>query len=335
MKIGAFGEVMLRLTPPEYFLLEQTDQLRMAFTGTGVNLLSNLDRFGQTTQLMTKLPDNRLGEAAAANLRKLGIDLDYTGFSGDHLGSYFAELGYGARPTQVTYQNRRNSAFSLSQAADYSLEEFVAEMDLIHICGISLSLTETTAETAQKLAEIAHTAGKAVCFDFNFRPSLNDAPGQREMMKERYLAILPYADIVFGTVRDLVELLDYDTKPTDKTSETLLIQRFIKEYQLTWFVGTERQYDGQQHHLRGKLYTAEAFITSESYPLQILDRIGAGDAYAAGILLGFAEGWSLEYTVKFATANAVLAHTIADDVPLTTKKTVEHFLTAPQVDLLR
>ena len=133
MKIGAFGEVMLRLTPPEYLLLEQSNQLRMEFTGTGVNLLSNLSHFGHETALLTMVPDNRLGEAALANLRRLGIATDFIGQAGDHLGSFFAEIGYGTRPTQVTYQNRRNSAFSLADTKDYLLADFVAQMDLIHI----------------------------------------------------------------------------------------------------------------------------------------------------------------------------------------------------------
>ncbi len=335
MKIGAFGEVMLRLTPPEYLLLEQTNNLRMEFTGTGVNLLSNLGHLGQEVSLMTKLPANRLGQAAAANLKKLGIATDYVGYSGDHLGSFFAEVGYGPRATQVTYQNRRNSAFSLAAATDYDLSAFVSEMDLIHICGISLSLTEKTAATAQALAETAAAAGKLVCFDFNFRPSLNDGAGQRELMKQRYLAILPFVDLVFGSTRDLVELLGFGETPATTAEAEELIQAFLKTYQIRWFAGTKRGHDEKGSLLTGLLYTEAESCTSQTYSLQVLDRIGAGDAFAAGILWGIAQEKTLAQTVSFACANAVLAHTIAGDVPLTTEKMVQHFMSAPQVDLLR
>lgn len=141
MKIAAFGEVMLRFTPPEYLMLEQTEQLRMNFVGTGVNLLANLAHFQLETALITKLPANRLGEAGKAALRKLGISDQWVGEKGDHIGS-FAEMGYGIRPTQVTYQNRHQSAFGISEAKDYDFEVFLAEVDMVHICGISLSLTE-------------------------------------------------------------------------------------------------------------------------------------------------------------------------------------------------
>lgn len=335
MKIGAFGEVMLRLTPPEYLLLEQSDTLRMDFTGTGVNLLSNLSHFGQQTSLLTMVPDNRLGETAIANLRKLGIRTDFVGSAFDHLGSYFAELGYGSRPTQVTYQNRRNSAFSLSKANQYPLAEFVAQMDLIHICGISLSLTEETVASAQQLAKMTKAAGKNLCFDFNFRPSLNDAPGQKQQMKERYEALLPAVDLLFGSVRDIVELLEFGKVPETEAEETELIWQFMKHYDIQWFMGTKRSHKNNQKWMTGKLYTQEEVITSQSHRLQALDRIGAGDAYAAGILLGFTEKWTPEKTVEFATANAVLAHTMVGDVPLTTIKMVEHYLNHPEVDLLR
>lgn len=251
------------------------------------------------------------------------------------MGSFFAEMGYGSRPTQVTYQNRRNSAFSLAESEEYPLELFIQENELIHICGISLSLTEKTAATAQLLAEKAHAAGRTVCFDFNFRPSLNDAPGQRELMKERYLSILPYSDIVFGSVRDLVELLQFDSQPESEAEGTALIQRFMAAYDLSWFVGTKRGHDGQQGTLTGMIYTPTETFTSKTHQLKALDRIGAGDAYAAGILLGFAHGWEEQQTVEFAAANGVLAHTIQGDVPLTTMKMVQHYQQHPDVDLLR
>ena len=125
MKIAAFGEVMLRFTPPEYLMLEQTEQLRMNFVGTGVNLLANLAHFQLETALITKLPANRLGEAGKAALRKLGISDQWVGEKGDHIGSFFAEMGYGIRPTQVTYQNRHQSAFGISEAKDYDFEAFL------------------------------------------------------------------------------------------------------------------------------------------------------------------------------------------------------------------
>ncbi|MHC5268618.1 sugar kinase [Enterococcus sp. LJL98] len=332
MKIGAYGEVMLRMNPPEYLTLEQTDTVRLMYTGTGVNILGNLAHFEIDSFLLTALPENRLGDAAMAKLRSFGIQTTYTLQEGQHLGSYFAEMGYGPRPTEVTYQNRLNSSFCLTAKESYDLSAFVTEMDVIHICGINLSLTKQTVETALTLAKKAHEAGKKVCFDFNFRPSLNQELGKKEEMRAQYEQILPYCTLVFGSLRDLTELLGWKQ---GEESEIALIQAFLKHYDIEWFAGTTRSQVGHQKQLSGYLVTQTSATETAPYPLEILDRIGAGDGYAAGVLLGFAENWPIEKTVAFSLANARLAHTIQGDTPLTNRRQVEQLLNHPTTDLVR
>ena len=333
MRIGAYGEVMMRLTPPEYRTLEQTHSLRMDFTGTGVNLLGNLAHFGLTTSMLTQVPANRLGDTAKASLRSYGIQTAFVGKKSSHIGSYFAEIGYGARPTYVTYQNRHHSSFGVSGPEEYAIDGFLETVDLIHICGISLSLTERTWQTALALAKQAHVKQIRVCFDFNFRPSLNEELN-REVLKQRYETILPYCDLVFGSVRDLEELLAYPLEETEG-AELALIQSFIDQYQLEWFCGTRRLAVEDKQFISGRIITAQDAYETAPQLLQVLDRIGAGDAYAAGVLLGYAEKWSLQRTADFAITNAVLAHTMLGDVPLTTKEQVEQVLQAPGKDLIR
>ncbi|WP_207871729.1 2-dehydro-3-deoxygluconokinase [Enterococcus sp. DIV2402] len=333
MKIGAYGEVMLRLTPPEYRLLEQTHSLRMDYTGTGVNILGNLAHFGLDTWLLTNVPDNRLGDAAIVNLRKFGLKTDFVGKYHNHIGSYFAEVGFGSRPTYVTYQNRHNSSFGISTVTNYLIKEFLETVDLIHICGISLSLTDATWETACALAQQAKQLGKKVCFDFNFRPSLNTEAGKKALMKARYEAILPYCDLVFGTSRDLLELLEIPKEANE--DNVRYIQRFLAHYEVEWFAGTQRTTMSEKPYISGRIITKNAHYETEPKLLTVLDRIGAGDAYAAGILLGYAEKWSLEKTAEFATTNAVVAHTLSGDVPLTTRAQIQQIMDYPGLDLIR
>lgn len=336
MKVGAFGEVMLRLTPPEYLLLEQTNNLKCEFTGTGVNILSNLSHFGLKSYLQTTLPNNRVGAAAKYKLRMLGIETDFVTSKGDHIGSYFAEMGYASRPTQVTYQNRLESSFGRSKAEDYDFEKLLQEIDLIHICGIALSLTEETYQSALLLAKTAVRQGKKVCFDFNFRPSLNTAPGKKDLMKKRYEQILPYCDIVFGSSRDLVELLRIQDKlPETSEDEKELANVFMEQYSISWFAGTERRTNEGNKAIAGFLYTTEGSYRSDFKKLEILDRIGAGDAYAAGVILAYLEKWPCEDAVEFAVANTLLAHTIQGDVPLITRDQVLQVLADPTVELVR
>lgn len=331
MRFAAFGEVMLRLSPPEYLLLDQTNELRMDYTGTGVNIMANLAQFGYETSLVTVLPENRLGQVAKSAIAKYGIKTDLLTFAHHHIGSYFAENGYGARPTQVTYQNRHHSSFGVSNQTAYDFEKVIASADLIQICGISLSLTDNTRDAAHTLARKAAASGKKVCFDFNFRPSLNTEPNKVAFMKEQYEAILPYCNIVFGSVRDLTDLLQLEQTDT----EDELILQFMETYQIDWFAGTKRFSEKTQKQQQGFLYSREEHVVSRKHELTILDRIGAGDAYAAGILTGYAESWHLKETVEFAAMNAVLAHTIHGDVPLTTKEQVFTILENPGIDLIR
>ena len=141
MKIIAFGEVMMRMMPPNYKKLSQVDTLEFLYTGTGVNVLSGLYQMGHEVYLTTRLPDNIVGQAASAHIRKLGIHDDYVCYGTNHIGIYFLEQGIGNRASQITYLNRLDSSFGKSQISDYDFS-CLDGMDALHICGISLALRE-------------------------------------------------------------------------------------------------------------------------------------------------------------------------------------------------
>lgn|SRR5690625_3060531 len=321
MKILAFGEVMMRLTPPDYKQIEQTNTLDMSFNGTGVNILSGLSRFGYDTTLLTTLPDNHVGKAAAGFIRRLGIDDSKINFSGQHIGIYFLELGYGNRPSQVTYLERLKSSFGISSLQDYNINSLIDDVDIIHICGISLSLGEGPRETAIQIAKMAYEKGKIVCFDFNFRPSLNEDHSY-EWMRTQYERILPYCTVVFGGKRDLIGLLDAQEKTLEQLS-----QEFTNKYQhIKYFAGSNRTTKEDKEYLSGFLYTNKTLYKSPEYLLTLYDRIGTGDAFAAGIITGIIEKWSVDKIIKFATSNSVLAHTTFGDSPVVDKEIVEQFM---------
>lgn len=337
MNILSYGEVNLRFSPPDYQLLEQTNQLTYQVTGTGVNLLTNLKAFGMTTNLLTSLPDNHVGKAAAAHIRKYGIQDTFIYFNQHHhIGSYFVELGYGNRPTVVTYQNRLASAFCQAEPEDYNLEAVVEANDIIHICGITLLLNEKTRTTALKLATCANKLGKKLYFDFNYRPSLNTEHSHL-FIKEQYEKILYKADVVFGGIRDITELLaiSVDTSQPYLSQLEEGIRTFKQKYGVQTYVGTNRDYSNGQHLLSGFIDGA-TFKVSQKRGVDIYDRIGAGDAYAAGIIYGLnQEDWSEEKTLEFAVCNAVLAHTIPGDVPYTSIENVQSLMNGEQQTLIR
>lgn len=329
MSVGAFGEIMLRLTPPERLVLEQTESLRIDYTGTGVNILANLAHFGIETQLLSSVPENRLGDTVIYYLRKFGIDPKFIIQKFDHLGSYIAEMGYGSRPTEITYQNRLHSSFSLSSMELYDIDRFLKQNDIIHICGISLSLTNNTSEVAITLAKNANILNKTVCFDFNYRPSLNKKILRNEL-NHKYQEILPYCDIVFGSVKDIDALELFTEKVEDEK-----IFSFIKMFNLTYFVGTNRKIENGTKYIQGYIYSCDDKYCTDFEKLDILDRIGGGDAFAAGFLLGYIEEWEIEKTLQFALTNAILAHTVQGDITLTTREQVYRLIENKYIDIIR
>ena len=320
MHILAFGEVMLRFTVADKMMLEQCDNLHMTTVGTGVNLLSSLSHFGYDTSILTVLPDNPIGKKAAADLRKLGISDKKIIYQGKSMGSFFVELGQGARPERVTYQDRLSSSFSQMSDKNYNFEKALAGVDIVHICGISLSLTEKTRSAALKLAKMAHEMKKIVCFDFNYRMSLNE-DNTHETMKTRYQEMLPYVDTIFGSKRDLTDLLDYQ-----ETDEKKLYQQFCQDYQISFFAGSRRTFIDDKKYFEGFLFHHDKIYESSPKELNILDRIGSGDAFASGVITGLLEKWDFVDTLEFAIANSVLAQASMNDSPIFEKQDIFNYL---------
>ncbi len=328
MKVLAIGEVMMRLTPPSYKMIEQTDTLDLSFSGTGLNILSGLARNNIEVGILTGLPDNAVGKAAGSFIRKLGVRDQWVNYQGNHIGTYFLELGYGMRASQVTYLNRSESSFCSQPITEERLEEGIKDSQMIHICGIALSTSSISRDLVLRAVAIAHRLGKKVIFDFNYRPSLNQETNQKQLIHD-YHTILKQADIVFGSSRDISNLFEL----VDQSEEELL-KRFFEAFpNVAWFSGTKRS--ESKGNISGFIVTRELKVVSSGSSLTIYDRIGTGDAYAVGVLMGYIHNWSLEETVAFATASAELAHTTFGDSPVLDEVFIRRYMADPHNKVYR
>lgn len=328
MKILAFGEVMMRLNPIGFKKIVQTEQMDFSFTGTGLNILAGLAQNGYETIMLTTLPENNLGKAAAATIRKLGISDKEITYAGHHMGVYILELGYGDRPSEVTYLNRSHSAFNEFLLTEASIEKALEKIDVVHICGIALSTSMISRQNALKLVKKASQKGIKVCFDFNFRSTLNTNTDMEQLVVS-YQEILQHAEIVFGSLRDLTDLLHITGE-----SEEEIVEKFMTTYPIQMFAGTYRHQTGNEKYLQGFLYDLNQKILSEKLHYSVLDRIGTGDGYVAGVLTGIFEEWPLKKIVAFATHQGVLAHTTVGDSPVLSKEFVLQFMKNKQ-DVMR
>lgn len=319
-RIAAFGEVMMRLQVPGYETLAQGDTLKYSFSGTGVNVASALSRYGHAGSLVTRLPDNPLGDAASAYLRKLGIDTARVLRGGKYVGMYFLENGFGVRPSRVTYSNRLDSSFNTAPKGTYDFAEIAAGVDAVHFCGITLAMNDGVRAHMKSFAEAVKRRGGIVIFDCNYRPSLWGEGGYAKA-KPHYEAMLRLADLVMMNEKDAMLTLGITTARQEREDQLAeLIPAVAESYGISAIAGTHRRIHGDNSHsLRGFLYKGERFVFSDRLTFSVYDRIGAGDAFASGIIHGELEGFAPERTVRFAAAAGMLAHTVPGDTPMATE----------------
>lgn len=327
---------MMRLQVPGHDLLSQADTLRYSFAGTGVNVVSALAKFGHEGRLVTTLPTGALGDAALAHLRKLGIATDFVRRDGRFLGMYFLENGFGARPSRVTYSDRLSSSFNTAAVGTYDYEAIARETDAMHFCGISLAMNDVVREHVRRMARAVKSAGGTVVFDCNYRPALWGEDGYAKA-KPHYLDMLELADVVFMNERDATGILGMDSEGASRRDVlTDLIPIVARQFGIRVVAGTHRSVnEDRTHSLQGYIWRDEAFSFSNRLTFAVYDRIGAGDAYASGIVHGELEGWEPARTVRFAASAAMLAHTVAGDTPMATLADIEHAMSASISDIER
>jgi 2-dehydro-3-deoxygluconokinase len=333
--VAVFGEVMMRLQTPGYELLTQASSLHYSFSGTGVNVGSALARFGHRAELVTTLPGNPLGDAAAAFARKLGLSTDFVVRSGQYIGMYFLENGFGARPGRVTYSNRQASSFNTAPAGTYDYEAIAERVDIAHFCGITLAMNDLVRSHLIALARAVKAKGRRIVFDCNYRPGHWGEDGHAKA-RPYYEEMLSLADIVLMNEQDAIRTLGMATEQTGRYEQlTELMPQVARKYGISAIAGTHRTInENNTHTLQGYLYK-DGFFFADPVTFAVHDRIGAGDAFASGILHGELSGFEPYRTVRFAVAAAMLAHTISGDTPMSGEQDIIRAMTGAVGDVER
>lgn len=313
-KIITLGEILLRLSTNVDKRLSQADQLYMHYGGAEANVGVSLSNFGYEVYFVSKVPDNPLGLAAERHLKTNGVHTDFLVKGGERLGSYYVESGVGARNSQVTY-DRKHSSFSQITSEDIQFNDIFKDAALFHITGITPALSPCLAELTLLALQIAKENGVTTSFDFNYRSKLWSQKEAAETIK----LFLPYVDICFCGELDAIYLLGIK-----EASDSLDKEKRLKYYydniqqmypNIQYFSSTFRHViSASTNTLQGNLFTEGALYQSKIYQIDhIVDRVGGGDAFAAGILFGILEGMPPEEAVTFSTAASVMKHTVVGD----------------------
>ena len=320
---------MLRLTPAYSFeRIEQTDLLRMGFAGAESNIATSLAIFQHPVSFVSILPDNPVGNAAINILRRYGVDTTNIIRDGNRIGTYFIEAGTSVRPTQVTY-DRSDSAFSYIKPGQINWEEILKDSGYFVLTGITPALSDNCAASALEAVKIAQKMKVKVCFDFNYRSKLWSRQKARQVLS----TFIEYTNILFCNEGAAFDILGIDL--------TELKKKNIPREQLLLFLAKEIAVKGnydfialthRDHHSAsdntwsGVLYNNEEAFYSKQYELKIVDRLGGGDAFAAGIIHGISKGWNHSRTIEFAVIASAIKHTLPGDLNIASEKEILHVL---------
>ncbi|SER28975.1 2-dehydro-3-deoxygluconokinase [Gracilibacillus ureilyticus] len=314
MRVVTFGEMLMRLTTDPTVRLQQSNLFTYYYGGAEANVAVSLADFGVDTLYISKVPDNSIGEACEKYLQSNQIDTRHLLKGGDRLGLYFVESGIGNRSSQVTY-DRKFSSFSQLKQEEVNWDRILEGADLFHTTGITLALSEELREITLEAMKQAKNRGIKVSFDFNFRAKLWSQQEASKAIEK----VLPFIDIAFCNHMDAVHLLNIEVLENETDHEEKLTY-YYKQIQAKYpniqvFASTKREVvSSSSHRLEGYLFADQHISKTHTYTIEpVVDRIGGGDAYAAGVLFGILSKWDPDKTVHFATGASVLKHTLAGD----------------------
>jgi len=314
-RVVCFGELLLRLGAPGRELLLQSPRLDVHIGGAEANVGVSLAHFGHEVAMIGAVADNPLGVAATGELRRHGVDTSRVRAVPGRMGLYFLTTGAGHRASEVVY-DRAQSAFELASPQDYDWPALLAGADWLHLSGVSPALGPDAAQATLDAARAARAQGTRVSFDGNFRPKLWQRWGgdATAILRELFAC----ADIVFADYRDIGVVLggEFPQEDVRERVRAAAAQAFAAFPQLRWMACTQRATLSVDHHSLGAMLLGsdgtEASAPAESVT-GIVDRIGGGDAFAAGVLHGLIEGRGADAAVRFGLAAACLKHTIPGD----------------------
>jgi 2-dehydro-3-deoxygluconokinase len=313
-RILCFGELLLRLASPGREVLLQSGRLEATFAGAEANVAVAVSLWGHAAAVLTALPEGTLGDAALAELRRHGVDVSRVQRRPGRMGLYFLEHGALQRAPEILY-DRAQSAFASTPADAYDWDKELAGVRCLHISGVTPAVGAAAAAAAVQGMQAAARRGVLTSFDCNHRAKLwshwqGDA---RAVLGE----LLASTDILFATERDIAALIgsSFESVPPAERARAAAQQAFAKFPRLKRMYGTvrvERSVD--DHSLSAELSMRDGHWSTSAYELRpIVDRIGTGDAFAAGVLHGILTDMKPQASLDFGVASACLKHSIPGD----------------------
>jgi 2-dehydro-3-deoxygluconokinase len=330
--IVTFGEIMLRLSPPGFLRITQTPTFDVSFGGAEANVAASLAKFGLPVEFVTRLPNNDLGEACLASLRRYGVGTRHIVRGGDRLGIYYLETGASQRGSKVVY-DRANSAAATIQPGMVDWKTVFEGAVWFHTTGITPAISGSAAEAAIEAARAAHEMGLTVSCDMNYRKNLwKWGKKASEVMPE----LFQWVDVAVGNEEDAHDVFGIKAPDTDVTAGKVeadsyryvcekLVERFpnLKTVGITLrgsISASRNTWSGVLWH-QGQFYSAPVYDIAH-----IVDRVGGGDSFVGGLVYGMQVYGDPQRALNFAVAASCLKHSIYGDFTDVTVSEVEKLM---------
>ncbi len=315
-----FGEILLRLSPPDAYRIAQADVFEAVYGGAEANIAVALAGFGDASAVLTRLPDNDVGHACENAVRRWGVDTSRVLWGGERMGIYFLEKGASLRPSKVIY-DRKNSAIAAASPDLFDWDRLLEGAEAFFFTGITPALSEALPGIVSDALAVCRKKGIPVFCDVNWRPTLWSAEKAGEVMRSLIRGIHTlvvneeHAARLFGIVSDAED---------ENARLTQIASRFAEEYGVSRVALTMRLSESSEiNTVSGALYENGTLFRSRAYRVPIVDRIGGGDAFSAGLIHGTLRGREPARTLEFAEAANALKHSIRGDALIASAEEVE------------
>ena len=330
-KLVTFGEIMLRLTPPDNKRFVQADSFNVIYGGGEANVAVSAANYGLNSYFVTKLPKNPIGRSALNEVRRYGVNTNYIARGGDRLGIYYCESGASQRGSNVIY-DRAYSAIAEADFNDFNWDEIFNDADWFHVTGITPALSPRMSEITIEAVKKAQELGVKVSCDLNYRAKLWTQKEARKVMTK----VMQYVDVCIANEEDAEMTFgiksgsDVDSGEINIEGYQDVAQQLIDKFDLE-MVGSHLRisHNASLNDWIVVLYDGEKFVQSKEYNIHIVDRVGGGDSFAGALIYAQLTDKSLQETVEFGAAASALKQSIPGDFNHMSVEEVEAIASGP------
>ena len=311
-----FGEIMLRLSPPGYERFLQSPSFEAAFGGAEANVAVSLANFGMESIYVTKVPQNPIGLAALAELKKFGVDTSFCSFGGERLGVYYLEKGASQRPSLCVY-DRKNSALSEAEPKDFDWQKIFKGASAFHWTGVTPALSKKAAAICLEASRAAKKMGLTVFCDLNYRKKLWTKGQAKKTMTE----LCRFVDVCLLNEEDAENVFGIKAAASDVQEGRLsakgyqdVAKKLCQAFPFKAVAISQREsHSASDNSWSGIFYDGKNCFFSKKHELRLVERVGGGDAFAAGIIYSLLNKFPPQKAVEFAAAAGALKQTIEGD----------------------